>query len=435
MSELRGYLEELRAEDLAGVSDQVLEEDFAEMQRAAQILEAERLRRLAELDRRRPYLRDGYLSTSTWFARRFGQSHSTAVGDLRLARALLDMPATTDALASGEISVSVARILAAARDSDPETFSEAEAMLVDAARRHSVRDLQRVVSYWRAAARDMRDPEGGGEEDLRDRRRLYASPTVFGMVRLDGDLDPEAGETVITALRAYLDAELRSPDPEDRRTPAQRRADALYEMCRQWMDLSDRPAVRGERPHVTVMVDIEALRGGPDGRAEAEHTGPITPKAARRWACDAALTRVLATGRPEPLDVGRKTPVVPAAIRRGVIVRDRHCTFPGCDRPPGWCDAHHVVHWADGGPTSLANLILLCRRHHRLVHHGFGVEMTGGRPVFRRPDGTVLEDGPPPWRFHEPRHEAIRLPQWPHFPNVGPGHHTRSEAPWATSST
>jgi Domain of unknown function (DUF222)/HNH endonuclease len=402
MSELRSYLEELRAEDLAGVSDQVLEEDFAELQRAREILEAERLRRLAELDRRRPYLRDGYLSTSTWFARRFGQSHTTAVGDLRLARALRDMPATREALASGEVSTSVARILAAAREADPEAFCDAEAFLVDAARRHTVRDLQRVVGYWRAAARDHRDPEGDGDEDFRARRRLHVSPTVFGMVRIDGDLDPETGETVLAALRACVDAELRSPDPEDRRTPAQRRADALYEISRQWMDLSDRPVIRGERPHLTVMMDLEALRGGPGGRAEAEHTGPLTPRAARRWACDAALTRVLTTGRSEPLDVGRRTPMVPAAIRRAVVVRDGGCAFPGCDRPPGWCDCHHVVHWADGGPTSVANLVLLCRRHHRLVHHGFGVQMSDGRPVFRRPDGTVLEGGPPRWRLHEP---------------------------------
>lgn len=99
-------------------------------------------------------------------------------------------------------------------------------------------------------------------------------------------------------------------------------------------------------------------------------------------------------GRSEPLDVGRRTPVVSPAMRRAVIVRDRHCRFPGCDRPHTWCDAHHVVHWADGGPTAMLNLVLLCRRHHRMVHQpgGFRLELAEGRPVFRRPDGSVLED-------------------------------------------
>jgi hypothetical protein len=108
--------------------------------------------------------------------------------------------------------------------------------------------------------------------------------------------------------------------------------------------------------------------------------------------------RVVMAGRSEPLDVGRRTPVVPPAMRRAVIVRDRHCRFPGCDRPHTWCDAHHVVHWADGGPTAVPNLVLLCRRHHRLVHErgGFRLELLDGRPVFRRRDGSLLEDRAPP---------------------------------------
>ena len=104
-------------------------------------------------------------------------------------------------------------------------------------------------------------------------------------------------------------------------------------------------------------------------------------------------------GRSQPLDVGRKTQVVPAPLRRAVIARDRRCRFPGCDRPPPWSDCHHVVHWADGGETALLNLLLLCRPHHRLVHderRGFGLELDDGVPVFRRPDGTVLEDRAPP---------------------------------------
>jgi hypothetical protein len=262
------------------------------------------------------------------------------------------------------------------------------------------------------------------------------------MVRVDGDLDPETGETLLTALSAVLDAESRSgPDLTDDRTPAQRRADALGEICRQWLDLADRPTVAGERPHVTVTVDAAALRG-PDekdatpgaeaidaigatgeadgiGRTDAtgglseatstigsrqrasefDHVGPIQPTIARQMACDASIIRVVMSGLSEPLDVGRRTPVVSVAMRRAVIVRDRHCRYPGCDRPHTWCDAHHVVHWADGGPTALPNLLLLCRRHHQLVHQrgGFRLELLEGRPCFRRrPDGSILTERAPP---------------------------------------
>ena len=142
-------------------------------------------------------------------------------------------------------------------------------------------------------------------------------------------------------------------------------------------------------------VDLEALEGRVGRRAELDDAGVVTPETARRLACDAALSRVITRERTEPLEVGRRTPVVPAALRRAIVIRDRHCRFPGCDRPQSWCDAHHVVHWADGGETSLANLVLLCRRHHRLVHERFAMSLVGDRPVFRRPDGTMLEPRPP----------------------------------------
>ena len=267
-------------------------------------------------------------------------------------------------------------------------------MLVEAAVRHSVRDLARVVAHWRNGVESRRDYPTG-EDSLRERRRLHVSPTVFGMVRIDGDLDPDTGETVLTALRSCVDADFRSADQQDRRSPGQRRADALGEICRRWLDSSDRPQVGGERPHVTVTVGLEALRGRGEP-AEFDYLGPIGHEAARTWACDASVSRVVLGARSEPLDVGRRTPVVLAPMRRAVVVRDRECRFPGCDRPPPWCDAHHVVHWADGGPTALSNLVLLCRRHHRLVHQGFTVEMTDGRPVFRRPDGSILQDRAPP---------------------------------------
>jgi hypothetical protein len=430
MSELRSAIESLRAEPVAELPDARIEEDFEELHRAVEQLEAERLRRLAEIDRRRLFERDGHLSAAAWLVHRFHVAWGAARDLVRVARGLSAMPRAREAVESGDLSLSAARVLATAQAAEPEAFVEAENLLVDAARIHSVADLGRAVAHWRRVVERERgiDPD----EAMYARRRFFASVLLDGMVRVDGDLDPETGESLLTALRAAMDAEARSSGAgEDPRTPAQRRADALGEVCRQWLDRSDRPMVVGERPHVTLTVDVEHLRGqgrgsepgagvrvmppaeeleaasGPgEGRLEhgdgrLEHAGLVGPSIARRLACDASVMRVVMAGPSRPLDVGRRTKIVPPALRRAVIVRDRTCRFPGCDRPHAWCDAHHVRHWADGGPTSLDNLLLLCRRHHRAVHRpgGISLDVVGGRPTFRRPDGSVLgvaEDGRAP---------------------------------------
>jgi Domain of unknown function (DUF222) len=392
MSTLRSTLDELRAEDLRFAGDEDLASDLDEIERASRVLEAERARRLAEVDRRGAWSTDGRLSLTSWVAERSGIPHGLAASQVRLARSLAHMPRTFEALGAGEISRSAAGLLASAYEAAPEQFANSEQMLLQAAGTLSLAGLQRAVGYWRQAA----DAEAAAEhEDRRfDRRHLHLSSTLGGMVRIDGDLDPETGQHVLSALRALIDAEVRAD--RDPRTPAQQRADALGTICRAYLDRSDRPTVGGERPHIVVMVDLETLERRAPGRCELADTGPITPEAARRWACDADVSRVITDGASVPLDLGRKTKVVPASLRRALAVRDRHCRFPGCDRPPSWSDAHHVRHWADGGPTCLGNLILLCRAHHRLIHRGFGVEMVDEHPVFRRPDGTVLQDRAPP---------------------------------------
>ncbi|MGH2572968.1 MAG: DUF222 domain-containing protein [Actinomycetota bacterium] len=396
MSELRSAIEGLRTETLGDLPDARIEEDFAELQRAAELLDVERLRRLAEIERRTIFQRDGHLSAASWLASTFKVAWGTAREQLRIARALEEMPESRRALEEGELSMSAVRVLVAARDADREAFRESETTLVEAARIHSMQDLQRVAAYWRQAVE--RDYALDSDEKVRAQRRLHASVTFLGMVRVDGNLDPETGETLLTALRAVLDAESRSSSQGDDRTQTQRRADALGEICRQWLDLAERPNVGGEKPHVTVTVDADTLRDAGTVRSELDHVGPVQPAVAKRLSCDASVRRVVMAGPSEPLDVGRRTPVIPPAMRRAVIVRDRHCRFAGCDRPHTWCDAHHVVHWADGGPTALPNLVLLCRRHHRLVHQrgGFSMELVDGRPVFRRPDGSLLEERAPP---------------------------------------
>jgi hypothetical protein len=396
MSELRSVIDELRAEVLAELPDARIEEDFAELQRAGEQLELERLRRLAEWSGGGPSSETATSSAASWLAAEFKVGWGSAREQVRTARALEDMPETRRAIEEGDVSMSGARVLVTARDADPEEFRRSEATLVETARIHSTNDLQRVASYWRQAVEKTHALES--DEKVRARRRLHASVTFLGMVRVDGDLDSETGETLLTALKAVLDAESRKGGAGDDRSPAQRRADALGEICRQWLDSGERPSVAGERPHVTVTVDADSIRDGSGDTSELDHAGPVPPGLARRLACDASIRRVVMAGVSEPLDVGRRTPVIPPAMRRAVIVRDRRCRFPGCDRPHTWCDAHHVVHWAEGGPTALPNLVLLCRRHHRMIHEagGFGLELFEGRPVFKRPDGSLLEDRGPP---------------------------------------
>lgn len=373
------------------VGNDELASDLDEIERAVRVLEAERSRRLAEFERRGAHADDGFLSVSAWLVARHRLAASTATRRVRMARAIDAMPQAAEAFSAGELSDAAVALLASARDVDPDAFARSEEALLQAARTLPVASLRSVIEYWRQA-QDLAEAER--EEDARfERRNLNVSPTLGGTVRVDGDLDPETGQDLISALRAVMDADARAqPGPELRR-PGQRRADALGQICRSWMDRSDRPAILGERPHVVVTLDLEALEGRA-GRSELQDAGPITPGAARRIACDAKVSRVITNGPTQPLEIGRASRVIPPSLRRAVVVRDGGCRFPGCGRPSGWCDAHHVRHWAEGGETSFDNLLLLCRPHHRAIHRGFGIEMVDGVPVFTRPDGTRLDPLP-----------------------------------------
>jgi hypothetical protein len=207
---------------------------------------------------------------------------------------------------------------------------------------------------------------------------------------LDGELDAEAGATVQAALRAY-DEGPGATAPDGRRlTLAQRQADALVEICADALG----GAPRRSRPAkgVDVIADLDTLSGSPPAdlaaaRCEIEGVGPVARSVALRMACDAAVGRVLMRGRSEVLDLGRRTRLVSAAQRRALVARDGGCVFPGCDRPHWWCDGHHLVDWVEGGRTDLADLALLCRRHHVACHEG-------GWSLIRGPDGAI-EAAPP----------------------------------------
>jgi hypothetical protein len=213
------------------------------------------------------------------------------------------------------------------------------------------------------------------------------------MVSISGLLDPITGSLLMTALNTRMrptaptngdghDEAEAAEARDEQRSWAQRRTDALGDICSDWLEQCNGHEVAGVRPHLSVLVDHATLasggkvdegRGSIDDRrsigpAQLAWVGPITSNEAQLIGCDATVSRVLMSGPSQILDVGRATRTIPPALRRAVSARDRTCVGPGCERPPEHCDVHHVVFWEHGGNTSLENTVLLCRRHHRLVH-------------------------------------------------------------------
>jgi hypothetical protein len=185
----------------------------------------------------------------------------------------------------------------------------------------------------------------------------------------------------------------------DLRDASQRDADALVELAARALSDGELPTEGGQRPQVVVTVSLPVLQGR-IGMGSLALGGPINADIARRIACDAEIIPVVLGSRGEPLDVGRASRTVPTAIRRAVILRDGGCAFPGCSVPARWSDIHHVVHWADHGPTNVGNCVALCGRHHRLVHHShWRIDMTSGIPEFH----------PPAWLGGPPRRNPLHL--------------------------
>jgi hypothetical protein len=171
-----------------------------------------------------------------------------------------------------------------------------------------------------------------------------------------------------TRRRTGNDTNGSDADPADTRSPGERRVDAVMEICRLACAYGQLPDNGGDRPQVIVTIDYDNLRQQV-GVGTFDDGGHLSPAAARRLACDAGIIPAVLGTASQPLDVGRQSRLVTGPLRRALVLRDRGCAFPGCDRPPRWCDAHHVLHWSNGGPTELSNLVLLCGYHHRLIHH------------------------------------------------------------------
>lgn len=268
----------------------------------------------------------------------------------------------------------------------PETArQQAEATLAGYARDFDPRRL-RIIAHRMLTALDPDGPEPGNDGPTEPARgELWLRERRDGRLALEGWLDAEHG-SMVRALIEQLAARRPITDGQpDARTVPERQVDALIELCERVRATDEFPTTGGEPPHVVVTIDWDALRTGL-GTANLDYGQLISAAAARRIACDCKIIPVVLGGDSEPLDVGRAQRTVPMGIRRALVVRDGGCSFPGCDQPPGLCEAHHARHWIDGGETAVHTCCLLCSGHHQQVHRqGWDVTIDGSRVEFRPP--------------------------------------------------
>ncbi len=324
----------------------------------------------------------GFRSCAAWLSWRVGLDLGAAREHVRVARALGTLPRLAQALARGELSYAKVRALTRV------ATSETEERLLAVGRAGTADHVERIVRGWRRVDR---------QAEARETARRHASRALHvyqdedGMVVIRGRLAPEVGAVLVQALAAARETVYPkhvSAETCAQGVSAEPRTMAQQQVAETALHHGIDPGAPGERYQVVVHVDAPVL---------ADPKAPdVSAETSRRLACDA--TRVVMRHAPDGrvVEVGARTRTIPPALRRALHHRDRGCRFPGCGLPFG--QGHHIRHWAHGGPTTLSNLALLCRRHHRAVHEeGYQVErQADGEFCFRRPDGRVLPAVPSP---------------------------------------
>ena len=351
------------------------------------------------LQRRGAFAERGYKSSAAALSdllgwERFEGRRRVSVADHVCARINLDgtrqparLPATAAAFDAGRVGLRQVEVIAtllgspAACRLTPDVWAGAEAVLADKAPDYTGSQLL----SWGGELIEKLDADGAEPDDDRPPppavNELHLVPhrgRPGGTIRARYD-----DAALYDAIATLVDATAAPRTADEQRGAAQRRAEALAEVCCHVLDHGDVPECGGRRPHLNVLVRLEDL----EGRARAatlEFGGRLSPESLRLLACDAAVVPIVLNGKGQPLDVGRATRTVPDGLRRAVAARDRGCAR--CGRPPSWCEIHHVIPWESGGETALSNCVMLCRTCHRLIHHtGWLVRLRDGFPEFVPP--------------------------------------------------
>ena len=369
---MAAWVHEARSEDLGEGLIQIRESGIDP-------LEAVFAGGVRRFDKSGEYKADGALSVTDWLKWKCKLSGGAAAERVQIGRQLEALPQTEAAFANGNLGYQhVALIAQTAGHVGVAAVRNAEPSLLQAARRMDPGQFVSVAKNFEHRV----DAQGALDDANRAhaRRYLHLSEPQDGLVRIDGLLDAEGGATLRTALQPFM-----KPIKDDPRSYGQRQHDALIELCRQRG--GDKRDGAGPRPQLIIRASLDTLAGLPGAPAgELEGGGTVPAATVQRYACDSAISRLIGRGELEH-ELSHATRTIPPSTRRALEARDKHCVFSGCDRRPSWCDGHHLVWWTRGGPTTLANLGLLCRPHHRMVHEeGWTLE---------RRDGTFKAIPPP----------------------------------------
>jgi Domain of unknown function (DUF222)/HNH endonuclease len=341
--------------------------------RAGEAIAADLIRRRQEIDQKElefsslaaqfaqtdEYDWQGFDSPIGWLKANCHMSSGAANARICAGEQLRHLGQSSEALGKGEIGFAHFALIARTSAAVGERLDEDK--LLRQARKQTIARFHDSCYHARHAA----DPKGCAKDESEgvEARSLTFANSDDGMVYVTGMLDKVGG----AAVQAALEPLAQRTGKDDDRCRERRVADALVDICMHRLD----NGVRSQRTHMQVTTSLETLLGLSGApAAEMEFSLPISSKAVERLACDCTVTRVLLGSDSTVIDVGRARRVISGAQGKALRVRDRGCVWPGCDRPATWTSGHHLVHWINGGPTDLSNLVLLCYRHHWMVHEG-----------------------------------------------------------------
>jgi|GEM_PF-998735 len=313
----------------------------------------------ARLEAEGDWAADGTLSMTAWLRQRCRMTTTDARSLLRDGQFLRRFSTIADAVLDGTLpDAHLAAIRLASCRATEGILEQMQHELVATIAPLPAADAHKVCQAWKARA----DALAPGKAPVARERSLSYTTTddgcLIGRFVLDGDLAHQFAHALATASAA----------PSLDTTRQHRHADALHDVCAFFNAHHDSAGTPRHRPHVEIIIDADDL------------VEPSCPGEAHL--CDCVIHRVLRSGS-SVLDYGRATRTIPRDLFRAVAVRDQGCRYPGCDRPVSWCQAHHIRHWRPGGPTSLDNIVLLCTRHHQIIH-------TPGWTAALAPDATLV---------------------------------------------